>query len=485
MTSPAVEEVEAALASSATRAGALPALFAAQRIAFARHQPNAAERLQALGTLERAVIARQEDIVTAVSHDFGGRAAEETLGLELFPLLSEIRCARRNLRRWSAPRRAGVAWPFWPARGRVLYQPLGVVGIVSSWNYPVFLNLAPLAAALAAGNHALLKPSPLAPATAECLATLVRELYPPDYVTVVDGGEDVATEFLRLPFDHLLFTGSPEVGKIVMRAASEHLTPVTLELGGKSPAIVHPDYPTRRAAARILNGKLYNAGQTCMAPDYVLVHSGQRDQFVREAQSAATRMYPRLVGNPDYTRIINAQHYRRLVHLVDDARRRGADIIEINPEREQCDSTNRVLPPTLIVNVREEMAITQEEIFGPVLPVVEYRTFEEAVDYVNARPHPLAMYYFDDDRSRALDVMQRVSTGGITVNDCIYHAGHPNLPFGGVGRSGMGRYHGFEGFRTFSNTKSVLLQATWSPLALLRPPYGPWKRRLFRLLLRP
>jgi coniferyl-aldehyde dehydrogenase len=391
MTSSAEAAAPSPPAAPAGSAGGLGALFAAQQAAFARHRPSVGERLDALRRLERALIAREPEIVAAVSADFGGRATEETLGLELYPLLSEIRCACRNLRRWTAPRRAAVPWPFWPARAQVLHEALGVVGIVSSWNYPVFLNLAPLAAALAAGNHALLKPSPLAPAAAELLASIVRDVYPSDYVTVISGGEDVAAEFLRLPFNHLLFTGSPRVGKIVLRAASENLVPVTLELGGKSPAIVHPTYSIRRAAGRILNGKLYNAGQTCIAPDYVLVHSTQRDGFVQEASAAVARMYPRLVGNPDYTRIINAPHYRRLSHLVDDARRRGAEFVEINREAETCDSVNRVFPPTLLANVRDDMAIMQEEIFGPVLPIVEYDTIEEAVEYVNARPHPLAL----------------------------------------------------------------------------------------------
>jgi coniferyl-aldehyde dehydrogenase len=461
----------------------LATLLAAQRRAFAAEPPGYARRLAALRALERTLIDRQDDVVAAISQDFGGRAAEETLGLELFPLLNEIRYARRNLKRWMAPRRR-VQWQFWPATGRIIYQPLGVVGIVSSWNYPVFLNLAPLAAALAAGNHALVKPSPMAPASASLLASIVSDIYPPTYVSVITGGAETASEFIRLPFDHLLFTGSTRVGKIVLKAASENLMPVTLELGGKSPVILHATYHVLKAASRILTGKLYNAGQTCVAPDYVLLAPHRRDEFVDAARQAIARLYPALVSNPDYTRIINTHHYRRLSELVDDARARGAEVIEINPAHEQCDSRNRVFPPTLVTNVRDDMAIMQEEIFGPVLPIVECRSTEDAIAYVNARPHPLAFYYFDDDRDRIADTIRRVASGGATVNDCIFHAGQASLPFGGVGCSGMGRYHGFDGFRTFSNRKGVLFQGRWSPLALLRPPYNRTTKQIFKWLLR-
>ena len=459
-------------------------LLDAQRAAFRSAPPDYARRLDALRALESAIRSHQGEIVEAADADFGGRAAEETLALEVFPLLNELRYARRHLKGWMAPRRAAVQWPFWPSRAGIIYQPLGVVGVLSPWNYPFFLGLSPLAGILAAGNHAILKPSELTPASGEVIRTIVAEALPPSYVTVIIGGADTAADLARLPLDHLLFTGSTRVGILVARAASERLVPVTLELGGKSPAIVHDSYSMEKAAARILAGKLYNAGQTCVAPDYVLVPDGRAAEFVAAARSAIARMFPTLAGNPDYTRIINTHHYARLAALVDDARARGAQVDTVSPGPERGDASNRVFPPMLLTRVRDDMAIMREEIFGPILPVVEYRSLEDAIAYVGARPHPLAMYYFDGDRSRADDVLSRVVSGGAVVNDCLFHVGQPALPFGGVGASGTGRYHGVHGFERFSNQKGVLRQGRWSPLAWLRPPYNARKRALIDLLLR-
>jgi len=437
-----------------------------------------------LRSLELAILARQRDIVEAVAKDFGGRPAEETLALEVFPLLNEIRYARRNLKRWMAPQRAGLQWQFWPATARIVHQPLGVVGILSPWNYPFYLTLGPLVGVLAAGNHALLKPSELAPVSAALIASIVSEFFPVEYVAVVAGGVETARKMASLPFDHLVFTGSTRVGKAVMKAASENLVPVTLELGGKSPAIVHGDYPIERAAERILAGKLYNAGQTCVAPDYVLVPRGRRDEFVEAARRIVRRMYPSGFGGRDYTRIINADQYDRLEDLLEDARRRGGEVIALEDEGQWRDLSTRVFPPTLVTNVRDDMAVMQEEIFGPILPIVEYGELRDAIRDVNARPRPLAFYYFDDDRTRVNRVLETVVAGGATVNDCLFHVGHAGLPFGGVGSSGMGRYHGVHGFRTFSNAMGVLRQGRWSPLAALRPPYTERTRRLLRFLLR-
>jgi coniferyl-aldehyde dehydrogenase len=463
---------------------ALTALLAAQRRAFATQTPRYSDRLDALRRLESALIARAGDLVAAVSEDFGGRAAEETRALEIVPLLNEIRYARRHLKTWMAPRRAAVQWQAWPATARVTYQPLGVIGIVSPWNYPYYLTLAPLIGALAAGNHALVKPSELTPASAEFMKSLVAGLYPSEYVSMITGGADTAAAFVALPFDHLLFTGSTRVGTRVMKAASDHLVPVTLELGGKSAVIVHESYPMKRAAERVLTGKLYNAGQTCIAPDYALLPRGRRAEFVSEARNAIAQMYPRLVDNPDYTRVINAHHYRRLTDLVEDARRLGAEVVTINPAGETCGVANRVFPPTIVTGVRDEMAITREEIFGPILPIADYGDLDEAIAYVNGRPHPLAFYYFDDQPARVTDVVGRVTSGGVTVNDCVFHVGQPALPFGGVGASGMGRYHGFDGFEAFSHKKGILWQRRWSPLALLRPPYNARTQRVLKFLLR-
>jgi coniferyl-aldehyde dehydrogenase len=466
-----------------TAAPALRASFEAQRAAFRKNPPSYRDRIRALRALERALLKQKDDIVQAISDDFGGRAPEETLSLELFPLLNEIRHSARHLKEWMAPRRADVPWQFWPARSQVIYQPLGVVGILAAWNYPLFLSLGPMVGALAAGDHVMLKPSELAPRTAELMASLIAGLFPPEYASVIVGDAEKAGEFAHLPFDHLLFTGSERVGKLVMKAASENLTPVTLELGGKSPALIHPGYSMRTAAARILAGKLYNAGQTCVAPDYVLLPRARKDEFVKEAKQAIAHMYPRLAENRDYTRVLNARHYERLRSLVDDARHNGAEVIEINPAREVCDEANRVFPPVLLLNVRGDMAVMQDEIFGPVLPVVLYDTLDEAIDYINGRPHPLALYYFDHNAKRIREVLARTLAGGVTVNDCLLHVGQPNLPFGGVGPSGMGQYHGFDGFVTFSKKKGVFLQSRWSPVSFLRPPYGALARRILKFLI--
>jgi coniferyl-aldehyde dehydrogenase len=458
-------------------------MLAAQRTAFAHQPPDASGRIRALRALLMAVRARREEFVQAISEDFGGRARQETLLLEVFPLVDTIRHAIRHLPQWMRPRPAAAGWQFLPGRARVIYQPLGVVGIIGAWNYPLLLSLSPAISALAAGNSVMLKPSELAPRTADLLARLVSELFPDGYVTVVTGGPETGAAFAALPFDHLLFTGSTRVGKIVMRSASEHLTPVTLELGGKSPALVHPDFPAQTAAARIMAGKLYNAGQTCIAPDYVLVEAGAREEFVRLAAEAAATLYPRLVGNPDFTRIVNRAHYQRLRGLVEDAACKGAGMLELNPARETANEQNRVFPPTLLWNVSDQMAVMREEIFGPVLPVVTYRSLDEAIEYVNGRPRPLALYYFDYNSRRVESVLARTTSGGVTVNDTILHIAQNDLPFGGVGSSGMGSYHGFDGFQTFSKKKGVFLQSRFTTLGLLRPPYGALARRVTDFLI--
>jgi coniferyl-aldehyde dehydrogenase len=338
--------------------------------------------------------------------------------------------------------------------------------------------------ALAAGNHVMLKPSEIAPCSAEVIARIIAERFPPEYVTCVTGGSEVASAFSALPFDRLFFTGSTRVGHLVMESASRNLTPVTLELGGKSPAIVHESYPLRRAVERIMMGKLYNAGQTCVAPDYVLLHAGAEQVFEAEARRAVTELFPRLVDNRDYTRIVNRRHYERLAAAVAEAAAKGACVVTLNPAGEQPTIDSKVFPPTLIFDPRDSMVVMAEEIFGPVLPVVTYRTLDEAIAYVNSRPHPLALYYFDDDSHRVDEVLRRTISGGVTINDCIFHLGQHNLPFGGVGPSGMGHYHGFDGFVTFSKKRGVMVQRRWAATAMLRPPYGARARRLIDIVLR-
>ncbi len=462
----------------------LPHLLQKQRAAIRRDGiPDYPRRRKALNDLQTILVERQDAIAKAISADFGNRSSFETVLAEIFVLVSELRHMRSHLKSWMRPKRVGADWPFLPATAKIIYQPLGVVGIIAPWNYPVQLTLAPLIGALAAGNHAIIKPSELAPATAELLKNLLAEIYPEEYVAVVTGGVEVAAALSELPLDHLMFTGSTRVGKLVMKAASQNLTPVTLELGGKSPAIISDNYPLRTAAERLVTGKLLNAGQTCIAPDYLLVPEQRRDELVEELKEAVGTLYPSLAHNPDYTWIVNESHYQRLKGYLADARAKGAEIVEINPAGESVESGTRVLPPTLILNVNEDMAIMGEEIFGPLLPVLTYKTLDDAISYVNDRPHPLAMYYFDNDRSRTQRVLAETMAGGVSVNDTLFHFLQGKLPLGGIGPSGMGYYHGHHGFLTFTKQKGVFYQSKWSPVALLRPPYGKLATTMLKFLV--
>lgn len=461
----------------------LAQLLDAQRAAFARGAPDYAQRTGALAALRDAIHAREAELLQAVSEDFGGRAQEETLLLELFPLYDQIRHARRHLKGWMRRRRVASSWFLQPSRAFYQYQPLGVVGVIGAWNYPILLTLGPVLDALAAGNHVMLKPSESAPRSADVIAAIVAATFPADHVACVTGGAEVASEFSALPFDRLFFTGSTRVGKMVMAAAAPNLTPVSLELGGKSPAILHESYPLSRAAERLMSAKLYNAGQTCVAPDYVLLPAGREAAFEEEVRRAVRRLYPSLVDNADYTRIVNTQHYNRLKALLEGAATSGARVAPINPAGEEVKAGSGVFLPTLVFNADAVTALMREEIFGPILPVVAYRTLDEAIAYVNERPRPLALYYFDENASRVDRVLAGTMSGGVTVNDCLYHLAQHNLPFGGVGPSGMGHYHGFDGFQTFSKKRGVMVQRRWSATALLSPPYRR-KRWLIRLLLR-
>ena len=419
----------------------------------------------------------------AISRDFGNRSRHETQLLEIFPCLEGIRHARRHVGRWMKPERRSTSKWFLPGSSRVQPQPLGVVGIVVPWNYPLYLAVGPLVPALAAGNRVMVKMSETTPATGELLARLVARHFDGGEVTVVNGGPDVAQAFCRLPFDHLLFTGSTGIGRHVMHAAADNLTPVTLELGGKSPAIIGRGFPVEEAASRVMYGKCLNAGQTCVAPDYALVPEESVDAFVDGARRAVASLYPTLAANPDYTTIVDERHRERLAHLVADAVARGARAIEINPAREDVAAAGK-RAPTLLTGVDDSMAVMREEIFGPVLPVVAYRTLEEAIAYVNARPRPLALYLFEHDRDAIDRVVTHTVSGGVTVNETILHIAQDDLPFGGVGASGMGHYHGREGFDTFSKRKAVFHQSRLNGLKLFRAPYGKRFESLVRLLLR-
>ncbi len=446
------------------------------------------ERRGLLQSLRGIVSASAPMFVEAIANDYGYRSPSETLLAEVVPALMMIRGALANLRAWMRPERRGRSILFWPGRNEVHRQPKGVVLIISTWNYPLLLTVGPLAAALAAGNRVIVKPSELTPATSALLKRRLEDELGADRVTVALGGPDVAEGLCRLPFDHILFTGSTSVGKKVMAAAAQNLVPVTLELGGKSPAIVHADCDLSRAVERIVRGKLLNAGQTCIAPDYALVPRSRFEDFLRLFRETASHFYPRIVDNRDYTSIINDRHYARLMGLIEDARSKGARIETVDAAAELAGAAGsprrRKIAPTAIADISDAMTIAREEIFGPLLPVVAYDTLDEAIAYVNARPRPLALYYFDTDRRRIRQVLERTVAGGVTINDTIYHIAQDELPFGGVGMSGMGSYHGRDGFDTFSHAKGTFRQTRLASADLLTPPYDAWFRRMVRFVIR-
>jgi coniferyl-aldehyde dehydrogenase len=458
----------------AATASTLEEAFARQRAACAASPyPLATERRASLKRLLTVVLRHQEEIATAIDRDFGGRSRDEVMFSEVYVAVNAIRHSRRHVKEWMAERPRSVGWAMQPASAFVLPQPLGVVGIIVPWNYPIFLSIAPLAGALAAGNRVLLKPSELTPATSALLERMMAEAFPRDLVAVIPGDASVGRAFAAMPFDHLLFTGSTAVGRDVMRAAAENLTPVTLELGGKSPAIIAPDANVERAATDIVYGKLLNSGQTCIAPDYVLVPAELRDRFVQALRKAVDRYYP----DGQFTSIINERHYQRLNAYLDDARARGVEVISLSA----TPGAGRMLAPVVLIDPPEDLAVMRDEIFGPILPVRTYRTIDEAIGYVNSGPRALALYLFARDR-RVIDrVLTHTVAGGVSINDTLLHIAVEDLPFGGVGPSGMGQYHGREGFDTFSKLKPVF-HRHWLGLGrMLRPPHSrlhDWMRRI-------
>jgi coniferyl-aldehyde dehydrogenase len=459
----------------------LAQLLALQRTGFARDPwPNAAQRRERLGRLLR-VLADEDAWVRAVDRDFGHRSAHETRLAELYVVAAEARHARRHVARWMRPRGVPTPVRLWPGVARIVPQPRGVVGVISPWNYPVQLALAPVVAALAAGNRVMLKPSELTPATSALIAERIAQHFAPDELTVVQGDASVGEAFSHLPFDHLFFTGSTAVGRRVAQAAAANLTPVTLELGGKSPALFDADADLERLAPRLMVGKLLNAGQTCIAPDYALVPRDRVDAFVAAVQRATAALYPADFAARDYTAIVNARHHARLRALLDDARAHGARVV---PLGELPVAHERQMQPALVVGVDERMAIMREEIFGPLLPVETYTDLDDALAKIRARPHPLALYWFGSDRAHLARVLRETHAGGVTVNDTLWHFAHEGLPFGGVGASGHGVYHGEHGFRTFSLDKPVFMQRNLAPSALLHPPYGKAFERLLSILQR-
>lgn len=462
------------------------ATFAAQKRAFAlAPMPDAELRRRHLLDLKKAIVAFKTRFADAVKADFDGRSRHETYA-ELLASVQGIRYARRHVRRWMRPskRRAGLLLA--TTSCRVHYQPKGVVGVMVPFNYPVALSIGPLTCALAAGNRVMMRVTEATPNTGRVLQELLRSVFPEDHVAVVLGEVETSKAFSRLPFDHLLFTGSTDVGRRIMRAAADNLTPVTLELGGKSPTLIGEDVPMAMAAERICFGKALNAGQTCVAPDYVLCPESRVQEFIGAFRSAFERMYPDLHRNDDYTSIISDAHFRRLQGYLQEARTAGAEVIEINPGGQEGPSAaSRKMPVYLLAGVTPGMKIMQEEIFGPLLPIVTYGTLDEAIAFINNRPRPLAINLFENDSARCRRVLESTHSGGVCVNDAITHFIAEDLPFGGVGDSGMGHYHAREGFLTFSHHKAVLSRPRLNTARVLYAPHGGWLQNLvYRLFLR-
>ena len=453
-------------------------LFAAQRRAYAANpMPPAAQRQQWLKALRDLLSDERQALIEAISNDFSHRSADETLFAELMPSLHGIHYASKHLKGWMKPSRRAVGIAFQPASAKVIYQPLGVIGVIVPWNYPLYLAIGPLVGALAAGNRVMLKLSESTPATGQLLKTLLAQIFPDDLVCVVLGEAEVGMAFSKLPFDHLLFTGATSIGKHVMRAAAEHLTPVTLELGGKSPAIVSADVPLKDAAERIAFGKALNAGQTCVAPDYVLVPEDRVDGFVEAYTQAVRGFYPTLADNPDYTAIINERQLARLNAYIKDATDKGATLLPLYDQGQA-----RRMAHSLLLNVSDEMTVMQDEIFGPVLPIVPYRGIDQAFAYINQRPRPLALYYFGYNKAEQNRVLHETHSGGVCLNDTLLHVAQDDMPFGGIGPSGMGPYHGHEGFLTFTNAKGVLIKQRLNAAKLIYPPYGKAIQKLIQKL---
>ncbi|MDN6180668.1 MAG: coniferyl aldehyde dehydrogenase, partial [Halomonas subglaciescola] len=435
--------------------------------------------------LKHALLIYQERLLEAIDRDFSCRSRDESLIAEVMPSIQGIHYTLKHLKGWMKPSRRCVSLLFQPARNTVCYQPKGVVGVIAPWNYPLYLAVGPLVASLAAGNRTMIKMSEFTPHTATLFKELIESIFPQDLVAVINGEADVAAGFSARPFDHLLFTGSTSVGKRVMRAASENLTPVTLELGGKSPAIVSSDVPIKDAAQRIAFGKAFNAGQTCVAPDYVLCPADRVQAFVAEFRARFAAMYPSLRDNDNYTAIINERQYGRLQNYLNDASAKGAEVIELNPAEENLGDASNKMPLTLVLQTTPDMQLMQDEIFGPILPIVSYGSLDEAIEYINARSRPLALYFFGYDRGEQHRMINSTLSGGMCINDSLMHVAQDDLPFGGVGDSGMGHYHGKEGFLTLSHQRAIFAKQKLNSGKLVYPPYGTLAHKIiYKLFIR-
>ncbi|WP_374280479.1 coniferyl aldehyde dehydrogenase [Novosphingobium sp.] len=463
---------------SDTEIARLQPVLAKQRAAFtaALPEPMSVRR----DRIDRAIallVDHKDAFAKAVSADFGHRSIEQTLMSDVMPSVSALKHARKHFEAWSRDDKRRPMFPLGliGASAKVMYQPKGVVGVIAPWNFPVGMVMVPMAGILAAGNRAMIKPSEFTERVADLFAEVVPQYFDESEMAVFTGGVEVGTAFSKLAFDHLIFTGATSVGKHIMRAAAENLVPVTLELGGKSPTFIGRSANKGQAGERIAMGKMMNAGQICLAPDYLLVAKEQEGEVIDSVRQGVAAMYPSLLANDDYTSVVNGRNFERLQGYLADAREKGAELIEVNPAGEDFKSSNgNKMPLTIVRGVTDDMKVMQEEIFGPILPVMTYDSIDQAIDYVNAHDRPLGLYYFGQDKAEEQKVLNRTISGGVTVNDVLFHNAMEDLPFGGVGPSGMGNYHGFDGFKTFSHARAVYRQAGLDvgKLSGFKPPYG-------------
>jgi coniferyl-aldehyde dehydrogenase len=460
----------------------LSSVLALQRQAYFAHPvPTLEERKADLRTLQRFIRDHKDALCDAISADYGHRSRHETLLAEIFPAVDGVDHALKHLRGWMKTQRRAVDWRnFFGASNKVIPQPLGVVGVIVPWNFPVNLSLVPLTYIFAAGNRAMVKMSENSRHLARLLIEKMPAYFPPEKLQFFDETGGVGIQFSKLPFDHLLFTGSGQTGRAVMTAAAQNLCPVTLELGGKAPAVVCEDFPLRLAAERILFVKYLNAGQICTTVDHAWLPSSRIDEFVRHAREIVPARYPRL-DSPDFTSIIDQRSFDRLIHALDDARERGAQVIPLL-DGPAFDAATRKIAPHIVLNAPDDSALMQREIFGPILPLRGYTDLATVVESINAGPRPLALYPFSYDNARLQMLLDRVMSGGVSINDALFHVGQHDLPFGGIGDSGMGHYHGVEGFTTFSKLRPVFHQARFSSLKFLMPPYGKFADRVLSFL---
>jgi len=471
-----------------TNETALQAMLETQRKAFLNDGfPSAKTRIDRIDRVKDIHVRYKRQIVEALEADFGSRPQGQSLATDVLSTVMEVKETRGKIRRWMKPQRRKTPWFMGVSGGRseLQFQPLGVVGNISPWNFPVHLAFSPAIGALAAGNRVMLKPSEATPQTSALIEEMVASAYDPAEMAVATGGVDVAQAFSQLPFDHLVFTGGPEIAKHVMRSAAENLVPLTLELGGKCPVVAGTSADLKMVADRVIGTKTLNSGQLCLTPDYIFLPEGKVEEFIQEARHVLEKSYSSLLDNPEHTAVINERHWLRLKNYIDDLEARNNRTVVFNPAKESFDCPKKhKLPFVLAVEPDDDALIMQEEVFGPMLSIKTYQSLDQVIDFINNKPRPLALYYFGKDKYEIENLCQRTTSGGVTINDCAQHVACPDLPLAGVGNSGMGAYHGHHGFLQFSHSKAVYRQGLFSLGKMMRPPYSVRKIKIIESMIK-